>query len=161
MVQWRPLPYLLVFQSEMHLQYVCILFCPSIYLEPWSSKFWCADASREDHPLMARVTLGPVRSATTRTVPSPGKVFRWTQIGAESALSGTGGCGLQHDATTVAEHCGHFDTDTEEGHTGCTGIYKEGVWSLWYRHWGGPHRMYQYIQGMGVAFRQKGCGLLH
>ena len=82
---------------------------------------------------MARASLGPVRPAAPGALPSTGEVLCWTTISADSALSGAGGCGLQHDAGTVAECCGHFDTDAEESHTGCTGIvilYGKEVWFL-------------------------------
>ena len=71
---------------------------------------------------MAWATLGSVRPAAIGTLPSPGKVFHGTKISADSALSGTCGCGLQHNARAMAEHRGHLNTDTKEGHTGCTGI---------------------------------------
>ena len=83
---------------------------------------------------MVRASLGPVRPAETRALPSTGEILCRTKISADSALSGAGGCGLQHDARTVAKRRGHFDTDAEEGHTGCTGIvillYGKRVWFL-------------------------------
>ena len=83
---------------------------------------------------MVRASFGPVRPAETRALPSTGEVLCRTKISADSALSGAGGRGLQHDAGTVAERCGHFDTDAEESHTGCAGIvvlfYGKRVWFL-------------------------------